>query len=125
MKGEKVQVLLQVNAPNTGEFSGRLRAVEVGALALEHVSGEGVPCAWVNNGQCLQVGAHDYRVMQRQHQAGNWCWDFGTMYAEDLARLVNHLVRNGGWRSSDGPAHVASKVNNSRPVFADELAAIA
>ena len=122
-------VMLQVNDANSGRFSGRLRQIEFGELELEHIlavrSDGGVSCVVSADRKQVTVAGRDYRVYGYSIWAGNWCWDCVRMTAADAADLLNFLVRNGGWHCNSGPSELFTKVNSQRPVFAEELAAMA
>lgn len=123
-QGERylVKLMLAVNDPDNGDFSGQVRAVEVvdrrGGdiyIGLESSFWDWAPpCRLWPEGE-LQIGRRRFPILGHLSWVGNWCWDLVIVTAWTAARIFNWLRLQGYWSIDVGEHSMFEKWQRAEP----------
>ena len=111
-----MKIMLAVNNYQNGTPSGYADMIKVeDILSLE---GSKIRC-YYKEGR-LKFGKHTFRPKEYQCWVGNWCWDCVQLSLEDVARVINYVLRHG-WYVFEGEASLWEKFQNLQEITVDDI----
>lgn len=101
------------NDGRNGLFEGRVTAIELSDMTLEHCSEHGCKFTVLGDG-LFRLSRRVFKFNAWREWVGNWCWNAYQLDKDEARRLLQYLKKSGRWTCTDGPEELFEWFNKPR-----------